>query len=123
MADYYVSHGPYWMCFLVLTVGLYGMVLKRSLLRQVIGLTIFQAAIIMFFVIAAYKDGAGVPVLDKAIGAEAVEKYMNPLPHTLMLTAIVVGVATVGMALALLIQIYRSYGTLDEDELRKRMKS
>lgn len=123
MIEAFSTHGPYWMCFLVLTVGLYGMLLKQNLLRKVIGLTIFQAAIILFFVIAAYKEGAGVPVLDKAVGAEAVDQYMNPLPHTLMLTAIVVGVATVGVALALLIQIHRKYGTLDEDELRKRMQS
>lgn len=123
MTEYFSSHSPYWMCFLVLTVGLYGMLFKRNLVRKVIGLTIFQAAIILFFVIAAYKEGAGVPVLNKAIGADAVDQYMNPLPHTLMLTAIVVGVATVGVALALLIQIHRSYGTLDEDEIRERMKT
>lgn len=123
MSDYFFSHGPYWMCFLVLTLGLYAMLLKRNLLRKVIGLTIFQAAIILFFIIAAYKVGAGVPVLDKVAGAEDAEQYINPLPHTLMLTAIVVGVATVGVALALLIQIHRNYGTLDEDELRERMKS
>ena len=113
----------YWMCFLVLTVGLYGMVMKRNYVKKVIALTVFQAAIILFFVIAAYKEGAGVPVLDKAIGAERTEAYMSPLPHTLMLTAIVVGVATVGMALALLIRIYQGFGSLDEDVLQEKMKS
>lgn len=122
MIEQFGSHGPYWMCFLVLTIGLYGVLMKPNLVRKVIGLSIFQAAIILFFVIAAYKEGAGVPVLNKEIGADAVDKYMNPLPHTLMLTAIVVGVATVGVALALLIQIHRSYGTLDEDKLQERMK-
>lgn len=123
MIEAYSQHGAYWMCCLVLTVGLYGMLMKRDYVKKVIALTIFQAAIILFFVIAAFKDGAGVPIFDEEIGAEAAAAYINPLPHTLMLTAIVVGVATVGMALALLIRIRRGFGTLNEDELRKRMKS
>lgn len=123
MTEALSQHGLYWMCFLVLTVGLYGMLMKKNYVKKVIALTIFQAAIILFFVIAAYKDGAGVPVLDKQVGAAATEAYMNPLPHTLMLTAIVVGVATVGMALALLIRVYQGFGTLDEEALREKMKS
>lgn len=123
MTEALSQHSLYWMCFLVLTVGLYGMLTKKNYVKKVIALTIFQAAIILFFVIAAYKEGAGVPVLDKKIGSEAVEQYMNPLPHTLMLTAIVVGVATVGMALALLVRVHRGFGTLDEDALRKEMES
>lgn len=123
MTESFSQHGAYWMCFLVLTVGLYGMLMKRDYVKKVIALTVFQSAIILFFVIAAYKEGAGVPVYDKEIGAETAAAYINPLPHTLMLTAIVVGVATVGMALALLIRIRREFGTLNEDKLREKMKS
>jgi multicomponent Na+:H+ antiporter subunit C len=123
MSELLEQNMSYWMCFLVLTVGLYGMLMKRNYVKKVIALTVFQAAIILFFVIAAYKDGGGVPVLDRSIGAERAEAYMSPLPHTLMLTAIVVGVATVGMALALLIRIHQGFDTLDEDTLREKMKS
>lgn len=115
------DYGSYWMCMLVLTVGLYGMLMKRNFVKKVIALSIFQAAIILLFVIAAYKQGASVPVLDKRFGENS-EAYMSPLPHTLMLTAIVVGVATVGLALSLLVRVYQGYGTLDEKPLREKMK-
>lgn len=116
--DYYA----YWFCFALLTLGLYGMLLKRNYVKKVIGLSIFQASIILFFIIAAYKDGGTVPVFDPRIGVSEPVSYINPLPHTLMLTAIVVGVATLGVAFALLIRIYGKYCTLDEDVLIERMK-
>ncbi len=112
----------YWFCFLLLTIGLYGMLLKRNLVKKVIGLSVFQSAIILFFIIAAYKDGSTVPVIDPRIGSDQPAAYINPLPHTLMLTAIVVGVATLGVAFALLIRIHGKYRTLDEDQLIERMK-
>jgi multicomponent Na+:H+ antiporter subunit C len=124
-------HGyyAYWFCFFLLTLGLYGMLMKRNLVKKTIGLSIFQTAIILFFIIAAYKEGGTVPVvapqpvdtLEQAIRLGP-ESYINPLPHTLMLTAIVVGVATLGVAFGLLIRIYESYGSLDEDEILERMK-
>jgi multicomponent Na+:H+ antiporter subunit C len=116
--DYY----PYWSCFLLLTIGLYGVIVKRNLVKKVIGLSIFQSAIILFFIIAAYKDKSTVPILDPRIEVTNADAYINPLPHTLMLTAIVVGVATLGVAFALLIRIYGKYATLDEDTLMERMK-
>lgn len=116
------DYAAYWMCFLVLTIGLYGMLVKRNYLKKVIGMTIFQAAIILFFIIAGYKEEGTVPVIDAAISTDNVDAYINPLPHTLMLTAIVVGVATVGVAFALLIRVYQGFGTLDEDELQEKLK-
>jgi multicomponent Na+:H+ antiporter subunit C len=116
--DYYA----YWFCFLLLTIGLYGVIVKRNLVKKVIGLSIFQSAIILFFIIAAYKDNSTVPILDPRIEVTNADAYINPLPHTLMLTAIVVGVATLGVAFALLIRIYGKYATLDEDTLMERMK-
>jgi len=116
------GYSAYVCCFLVLTIGLYGMLVKKNLVKKVIGLSIFQTAIILFFIIAAYKDGATVPVLDPRVPTTNTDAYINPLPHTLMLTAIVVGVATLGVAFALLIRIFAVYRTLDEDLLRERMK-
>ena len=111
------------MCFLLITLGLYGMVLKRNYMKKVIGMTIFQAAIILLFIMTAYKEGATVPVLDKAQVGENPDAYVNPLPHALMLTAIVVGVATVGVALSLMMRIHKGFGTIDEDQLREEMRS
>lgn len=122
MIEFFKDYHAYWLCFLLLTIGLYGMLVKCNLVKKVIGLTIFQSAIILFFVLLAYKDGATVPVQDPRRVYELASNYVNPLPHALMLTAIVVGVATVGVAFALLIQIYKGFGTLDEGAIREKMK-
>lgn len=122
MLEMVQTHFSYWMCFLLLAIGLYGILMKKNLMKKVIGLTIFQASIILLFIILAYKDGATVPIYnEKVYGAEP-SAYINPLPHVLMLTAIVVGVATVGVALALLIRVYESFGTIDESELWKELR-
>ncbi|MFP4281289.1 MAG: cation:proton antiporter subunit C [Verrucomicrobiota bacterium] len=123
MNDLMHDYAVYTLCFLLITVGLYGVLMKANYVKKVIGMTIFQAAIILFFIVMAYKEGASVPVLDKELGQTNAEAYVNPLPHALMLTAIVVGVATVGVALALLVRIYDGFKTLDEDALHKEMRS
>jgi multicomponent Na+:H+ antiporter subunit C len=112
---------PYLFTIVLLLIGLYGMMVKQNLMKKVFGLNIFQGAIILFFIVHAYKHGATVPVLDDAIGTEP-SRYVNPIPHGLMLTAIVVSVATTGVALALLIRIYRTFGTIDEKALLARMR-
>ncbi len=122
MIDVIHPHYPYWVVLTLLVVGLWGMLLKGNLMKKVVGMTIFQSAIILFFVLSAYKFGGTVPIYDEALGVADPSLYINPLPHTLMLTAIVVGVAIVGVALALLIVIYRTYGTLEEPVLVERMK-
>lgn len=117
MLDFFFGHYAYWFSVILFTVGMYGMLFKKTLIKKVIGLAILQSSIILFFVSVASKVGATVPVYDKSIPVEQVANYMNPLPHTLMLTAIVVGVATLGVAFTLLIAIYNRYQTLDEQEL------
>jgi multicomponent Na+:H+ antiporter subunit C len=113
----------------LLVIGLYAILAKRNLVKKLIGLNIVQAAIILIWVAAATKEDATVPVLEFAEGgghggdaAVRAADYLNPLPHTLMLTAIVVGVATTGVAFALLISIFRRYQTLDETELLEKMR-
>jgi multicomponent Na+:H+ antiporter subunit C len=116
--------GYYAYIFLVtlFTIGLYGMMMKRNLMKKILGMSIVQASTIMFWIVIAYKEGAGVTVLDKSIGVENPDLYLNPLPHTLMLTAIVVAVVTLGVSLSLIIAIYREYKTLDEPTLLEHMK-
>ena len=120
--DFFLGHYAYWFIIVLLCVGLYTVLFKRNLVKQVIGLTIFQSSIILFWVASAVKWDATVPIYDKALGLENTALYINPLPHTLMLTAIVVGVATLGVAFALLIIIYKHYKTVDEEELIEEMK-
>jgi multicomponent Na+:H+ antiporter subunit C len=122
MLDFFVGHYAYWFILALLVIGLYGMILKRNLVKKVIGMSIFQTAIILFFVASSSKWNATVPILEHGAHGAETAQYINPLPHTLMLTAIVVGVATSGVAFALIIRIYRSFRTLEEETLLKNMK-
>lgn len=117
MLDFFFGHYAYWFSIILFTVGLYGILFKKNLVKKVIGLAILQSSVILFFVSVASKIDGTVPVYDPSIPVEQVANYINPLPHTLMLTAIVVGVATLGVAFTLLIAIYNRYQTLDEQEL------
>jgi multicomponent Na+:H+ antiporter subunit C len=122
MIDFFLSHYAYWLIFVLTSMGLYGMLVKKNLVKKLIGMSIFQSSIIMFYVASASKWNATIPIIDEQYGAIDPAQYINPLPHTLMLTAIVVGVATTGLAFALLITIYRRYKTLDEPQLFERMR-
>ena len=125
--DLIVDKYNYWIYILLMMIGLYAMIVKSNLLKKIIGMNIFQTAIILFYVSIAYKKpGATLPIIEHAPAhAEPVNDvaaYINPLPHVLMLTAIVVMVATLGVALAIVIKIYRRYHTLQEDEIFEAMK-
>ena len=124
MIDEIAARFPYWATALLLVIGLYGMIGKRSFLKKVIGLNIFQSAIILFFIAGSLREGATVPILFSVHGPEHAnpEDFVNPLPHVLMLTAIVVGVAITGVALSFLVRIYREFGTLDEALLLEEVR-
>jgi multicomponent Na+:H+ antiporter subunit C len=129
MFDFLLRHYNYWMFIGLMMIGFYAMMAKKNLIKKIIGMNIFQSAIILFFISTSVKGGGvSVPILEyphkggKA-GIVDVMQYANPLPHVLMLTAIVVMVATLGVALAVAIMIYRRYDTLEEDEISlKRRK-
>jgi len=122
MLDFFLGHYAYWFILVLLTIGLYGMIMKRNLVKKLVGMTILQSAIILFWVVISSKWNATVPIIAPDIPCAQAANYINPLPHALMLTAIVVGVATLGVALGLLIIIYRNYRTLEENVLIDRMK-
>ncbi len=122
MTDFFIGHIAYYFIIALLIIGLWGMLFKKNLVKKLIGMNILQSSIIIFYVASASKYNATVPVIDPRLGGINTADYINPLPHTLMLTAIVVSVATTGVALALLIVIYKRYKTLNEDELLERMK-
>ena len=117
-----ISKYNYWVYIILMMIGLYAMLAKRNLVKKLIGMNIFQTAIILFYISIGVKTGgANVPILTSDHGhkqaAINVAHYLNPLPHVLMLTAIVLSIATTGVALAVLILIYRKYQTLQEDEI------
>jgi multicomponent Na+:H+ antiporter subunit C len=127
MLDYVISKYNFWIYVVLMMIGLYAMIGKKNLIKKLIGMNIFQSAMILFYVSIGVKAGATVPILSghgHGHGHEVIEvaKYLNPLPHVLMLTAIVVSIATTGVALATLILVYRRYNTLEEDEILKIRK-
>ncbi len=119
--DLFLSRYVYFMVVILLAIGLYGMLGKRNLLKKLIGMNIFQTAIFLFFIEGATKLGGSVPVIDETLGMEAA-KYVNPLPHVLILTGIVVAISLTGVALAFLLVIYRTYKTLDDRAIMANMK-
>jgi multicomponent Na+:H+ antiporter subunit C len=119
-----VAKYNYWLYVILMMVGLYAMIGKRNLVKKLLGMNIFQTAIILLYVSAGVKRDAGIPIVNKyevlknGIDAATV---VNPLPHVLMLTAIVVSVSVTGVALAVMLRIYREYGTLEEDEILEKI--
>ncbi len=120
MVELFLARYVYLMIVVLLVVGLYGMLGKRNLLKKLIGMNIFQTAIFLFFIEGATKAGGSVPVIDPQLGMEAA-KYVNPLPHVLIRTGIVVGLSLTGAALAFMLVIYRAYQTLDDKAIMKEM--
>ncbi|MEM7699411.1 MAG: cation:proton antiporter subunit C [Verrucomicrobiota bacterium] len=143
----------FWVYVILLMMGLWALIAKNNLIKKLIGLSIFQTAIILFYVSAGVKEDSTIPILLSQSPAEAIDpsieeplpesgyhspevpvaakvdtkninpdQFANPLPHVLMLTAIVVGVATLGVALAISQMVFKQFGTLEENEILKQMK-
>ena len=111
------EHGVYWLCIALMMTGLYIVISRDHLVKKIMGLNIFQVSVIMLYVTMGKISGGTAPIL-QAQGSESGEViYSNPLPHVLMLTAIVVGVATTALGLALVVRIQMAYGTVEEDEI------
>ena len=114
---------PNFLTFVIIFLwGFYIMITRYNLVKKLIGMYLVQTSVIFFLVSISAKKGATVPILVSTIDPVKALDYTNPLPHVLTLTAIVVGVATLGVALALCAAIYRTYGSLDEEEILKRLE-
>ena len=130
MTEFVIGHFNIITYIVLMMIGFYAMTGKTNLVKKLVGMNIFQWSIILFVVSLGAKRGATIPILlddanhdrNPEVVLDAMQ-YVNPLPHVLMLTAIVVGVATTGVALALLLRIYSQYGTLEEDELLETIRS
>jgi multicomponent Na+:H+ antiporter subunit C len=106
------THYVYWLLFALMMIGLYVVISHGNLLKKLIGLTLFQVGVFLFFISLGKVDGGSAPIV-----SEDVETYSHPLPQVLILTAIVVGVATLAVGLALAIRVFEAYRTVEEDEL------
>jgi len=125
----------YWLIIILMMTGIYLVLSRANMVKTVIGLNLFQAAVILFYVSMGRVDSGTAPIfVGNDINTELADNakakgevktttelpYSNPLPHVLMLTAIVVGVATTALALSLVVRINEDYGTIEEDELDQR---
>jgi multicomponent Na+:H+ antiporter subunit C len=102
----------YWIVIVLMMMGFYMVISQHNLIKKIVGLNVFQVSVFVFYISMGKVKGGTAPIL-----ADGIEIYSNPLPHVLILTAIVVGVATSALALALTVRIKDAYGTIEEDEI------
>ncbi len=115
MADTFSGLINYWVAIALMMIGFYIVIAQGNLVKKIVGLNIFQVAVFVFYISMGKVKGGTAPILD-----DSIEVYSNPLPHVLILTAIVVGVATTALALALIVRINRAYGTIEESEINEQ---
>jgi multicomponent Na+:H+ antiporter subunit C len=107
------AHYNYWIVIFLMMTGFYIVISRGHLVKKVIGLNIFQTAVFLLYISLGKVRGGTAPIVD-----ERFQLYSHPLPSVLILTAIVVGVATTALALALIVRIKEAYGTVEEDEIQ-----
>lgn len=118
ISAFLASKGIYLLTFILLSLGVAGMIVCNNYMKKLICMNIMQVAVIFFFLCLGQKSGGTIPVaLDGAVKAS---EYINPLPHGLMLTAIVVSLGTTGVGLSLLLRIREKYGSVEEDDIIRR---
>ena len=110
----FLGHFNYWIVIALMMVGFYVLISRGNLVKKVVGLNIFQTSVIIMYVSMGKITGGTAPILE-----EGEVLYSNPLPHVLMLTAIVVGIATTALGLALVVRIKEAYGTVEDDEINR----
>jgi multicomponent Na+:H+ antiporter subunit C len=108
----FFTHFSYWVTIFLLIAGLYIVIARGNLIKKLIGLSIFQTSVYLLYIAPGKLIGGTAPIV-----SEKFTVYSNPLPHVLILTAIVVGIATLALGLALVVRIREAYGSIDEDEI------
>jgi multicomponent Na+:H+ antiporter subunit C len=119
MNDGVVGLYNYWVVIFLMMTGFYIVIARRNLIQKVIGLNVFQISVFLLYITMGKVEGGTTPIMParRFTTGIAFEAFSNPLPSVLILTAIVVGVATTALALALIVRIYEEYGTVEEDEI------
>jgi len=116
--EYLLGHYNYWLVIIIMMAGFYTVISQGNLVKKIAGLNIFQVSVFMLYISIGVVDGGAAPIIE-----ETVKVYSNPLPHVLILTAIVVGVATTALGLALVVRIKEAYGTIEEDDIHQQDQS
>jgi multicomponent Na+:H+ antiporter subunit C len=107
-----LGHFNYWIVITLMMTGFYIVIARSNLIKKIVGLFIFQTSVFILFISMAKIEGGTAPIIEEGISV-----YSNPLPHVLILTAIVVSLATTALGLALVIRIREAYGTINEDDI------
>lgn len=110
--EFIIGHYNYWLVILLMMTGLYTVVSRGNFIKKIVGLNVFQTSVFMMYISMGKINEGTAPIL-----VEGVDVYSNPLPHVLILTAIVVGVATTAVGLSIVVRIHQAYGTIEEDEV------
>lgn len=121
--EFLQTKGIYTLVMILFFLGVYGMVLSKNYMKKLMAMNVMQVAVIFFFLCLGQKEGGMIPIFDPNIPHAAIPhaaSYINPLPHCLMLTAIVVSLGTTGVAIALLMRIKEVYGSVEEVEVIRR---
>lgn len=112
------GHFSYWITIFIAIAGLYIVIARGNLVKKLVGLSIFQTSVYLLYIAPGKLIGGTAPII-----AQQFQVYSNPLPHVLILTAIVVGVATLALGLALVVRIKEAYGSIEEDEILEQDES
>jgi multicomponent Na+:H+ antiporter subunit C len=115
--DFIIGHVNYWLFTVLMMTGLYTVVAKGNFVKKIIGLNMFQSAVFMLYISVGKVDGGTAPIFPVDMNIDPTQLYSNPLPSVLILTAIVVGIATTALALALIVRIREEFGTIEEDDI------
>ena len=114
MTGFIVGHYNYWIVILLMMIGFYTVISRGNLIKKIAGLNIFQTSVFLLYISIGNVSEATTPII-----AEGFNQYSNPLPHVLILTAIVVGVSTTALGLGIVVRIKEEYGTIEEHEIQE----
>ena len=115
--DFVLGHINYWLFVVLMMTGLYIVISKGNLVKKIVGLNIFQVSVFMFYISVGKISGGTAPIFPADMNINPAVVYSNPLPHVLILTAIVVGIATTSLGLALIVRIREEYDSIEEDRI------
>ncbi len=110
------SYSLYILCLFLFAIGIYCLLVKRNLIKKIIGFGIAEYAVNLFFILVGYRTGGEAPILDKNI---IIRQFVDPLPQALILTSIVIGLGVTALMVAITVRIYEKYKTFDIQQLRK----
>ena len=115
--SFILGHLNYWLFILLMMIGLYIVIARGNLIKKIVGLNIFQTSVFMFYISIGKVSGGTAPIFPIDMKINPATVYSHPLPHVLILTAIVVGIATTALGLALIVRIREAYGTIEDEDI------